>query len=535
MKDTVASRFSAGDSERQSSLHVARTCAALTDPTILPWDCPHPSSNTDTRALTQSFQSDGAYGLLNMAGKLMLALFGQHWFQLSLAPELWYSPDLADEAKQAADQRLFLWELIGSAKLQATNIVATSAGQRFPVGFLSRKLAALNQLLVTGDVLEMLGDDYAMRVYRRDQYVTLRDSSGAVCHHAIRERLDPLGLPEDQFAASGLDRDEMMRTDTRGRIRDVYTLVEWQPWAKTWLIRVETNDHTIHEREEKVSPYFSTPFKLTGGENYGRGFVETACFGDLVTLNELELRLLELLAMASKRIIATDVSSLVRDKDLAKPSGSTIKARVVNGQVQDIGAVEFASVADYNMLVNGVQRKALAVRRAFLVESSIQPTGDRVTAQAIQRVTAEVEGALGGSYVPIADFQQLPLLQRLFHQLRRDRLVPVMPNDSVRISSLTGLAALFRAGEANRLLTFTQTIAALGPEAVRYLNMGALIGAYQRLSAIYQPGLIKSEAELAKEANAAVQQQIALAAGQQAAKTAGAIVEQQVAAGTPAQ
>lgn len=530
MPDTsIRATFDAADMERKQSLDRARLCAALSIASVLP-----PIAMPEGQALPESWQSDGSYGITIMVGKMLLALFppNQPWYELTLPPQTLYNPNVADTVKRAAMQRLFLWEMIIGAALESTALNATKGVRR--VGFRSRKLAAIKQLLVTGDVLEEMDDDFGLKVFRRDQYVTKRDSSGNVMFHAIKEQVDPLALTPEQFMRSGLDKDKIDRQGAHERLVDYYSLVEWQPQTKKWTIRREVNGSDIDPvREEVYTPFFSTPFALTGGESYGRGFIETN-LGDLRSLNELELRRLNILGLAGKQLMGIDRNSQVREKDLEKEPGKFVHGvQVRDGVVQDVGPIRFTDLKDFQMLSDGIRDKSGKLRTAMLIESTVTPRGERVTATQVQRVAMELEGALGGSYVPIADDQQVPLIHRAIHVLKKKAWLPPMPDRFVDIATLTGLAAVAREMQAGKLLNFAAAVAQLGPEAVTWIGMRPLLEAYQRLTGVWQPGLVKSEAEVNAQQEKVIQQQVTLAAGEQAVQTAGALVEQAAAQGAP--
>lgn len=63
------------------------------------------------------------------------------------------------------------------------------------------------------------------------------------------------------------------------------------------------------------------------------------------------------------------------------------------------------------------------------------------------------------------------------------------------------------------------------------INEGVLIRLLERAHNFYEPGLIKSDEQVAKERQDAIRAQTQLAVGEQAAKTGGALIEN-AAAGT---
>ena len=139
---------------------------------------------------------------------------------------------------------------------------------------------------------------------------------------------------------------------------------------------------------------------------------------------------------------------------------------------------------------------------------------------------------MGMLYATFADGLQKPLLARVIHQIARDRILPPLPNRGVEATTLTGLSAISRQADAARVLEFASVVANFGELAAGKIDYGVLIDILARKQAIYEPGLIKSNEQLAQERQEAMQQQLALSAGEQAIESTGRIAEQQAAAQT---
>jgi len=522
-KETLKARYKRDDNERSEVMRKARLAAALTKPWVLP-----PKDQDKSQELPQPYQSVGPRGMTNLEGRMLTALFPPTgpWFKLDPSAEILHDPNVSDDFKQQLQQALYLRELMIVSILESANMQQQSRQRRS--GFRTRKRMALSQVLVTGDVLERLDDEYRVQVFRRDQYVTKRDSAGDVLYHITREKIDPMSLDDEKLGAAKLKRDKLEKISPSARMMDLYTAVEWQPDSEDWLIRQELNDQQINESEEQISPYFSTTFELMPGEDYGRGFAELN-LGDLRSTNELNERMLDFAATASKHLWVLDDSSTIRDQDMAKPTGSVIRGKVAQGIVQDAAMLKAEKNVDFNVVFQTTQQKTNELARAMLLESEVQPRGERVTATQVQRIAAELEGALGGLYAPIADDQQMPLLRRTMHQLQRDNLLPELPEDSIDINVLTGLSALTREVDAGKKMELAQVISNFGPEAMQKIDIGVLVDSLARDKGIDEPGLVKSDEEIARERAQQTQQALAQQAGQQAIETAGEVVSQQAA------
>jgi hypothetical protein len=521
-KNSLRRWWQVADSDRQEVLDRARLCASLTKPWVLP-----PEGHTASEKLPEAYSSLAARGITNLEGRLLLALYppGMPFFRLRPAGKFRFDGNVDPQMLNEFEARLYLQELAIQAKLEQADKTQRSNTRR--AGFRSRKRTSLSQLLITGDTLEMLQDDYSIKVFRRDQYATNRDSGGDVRYHVIKEQIDPLAMLPDQFELSGFDRGVLSEKPAHERKADLYTLVEWNPQSRRWVITQEVNDNIIHESEEPITPFMCTPFELAPGEHYGRGIIETN-LGDVKSMNSLTERILDFAAMASKQLWTLDYNSQVRPNDLTKPTGSVIQARVAGGQVQDIGLLKAEKMNDFQVvsITREAIRKDLAV--TMLMEGEATPTGERVTAYQVQRVAMELEGALGGVYAPIADHQQIPLIERMLYQMRRDALLPPLPDDSIEVEAVTGINALSRESDSGKLMQVLQIVAQLGPEVMQRFDKGVLLDLLMRQIGVYQAGLVKSEEQMQQEMQAMQQAAMQQQASQQMIQSAGAIAEKSV-------
>lgn len=519
---TIQSRFDSYSNVDGVVLDRARLCARYTKPHILP-----PKETTPDNLLPQGFQSEGPLGTTNLEGKMLLALFppDQPWFEMGLDGDIQYDERFEAERKQNWANLLWLREMLVQSLLESAGV--DGSGNRRPAGFRSQIRAALSQLIITGDTLFQITDDYRIKVFNRQQYVTRRDSCGDVLEHAIKECVDPLSLTEEQFRRSGLDMEGLKEKSPLDRLTDVYTHVEWHPRSKKWVTRQEINKNEILDKplEEEISSLVSVPFDLVNGEHYGRGYIEPN-LGTLRTLDVLTERSIHFGCLASQSQTFVDRACMVRDEDFKKPPGSVIRgARVVGGQVQDIALFKADNVADFSVVNAVVERQAKNASRAFLMESETQPRGERVTAYQISRIAMELDGAMGGLYAPVADYMQVPIVRRVNYQIERDVLGMPLPKDGYKVRALTGIAALGRATSRDRLLTFAQALAAIPPQAMPFINVGVFAQVLARYNNLYEPGLVKSEQERQAEMQQAIAAQTQLAAGQKAVDVAGNVAE----------
>lgn len=485
------------DGERYSSLHRARQCSALTKPWVLP-----PVGHSETSQLPDSYASVPGRALTAMEGKLLLSLFppDRPFFRQVVSAAV--KDELTNEELQAAEARLYLRELAATSILESASLKRSRG--RTVSGFRVAKRKALQQVLLTGDSLERLSDDYRIHVYKRDQYVTQRDEVGDPVLHITKEMIDPITLGEEIVVAADFDIDALRAKRPHERREELHTLIEWNPESERWVIEQELNGVIVNTSEESVSQYFSTAFELAPGEHYGRGIIELN-LGDIRSLDTLAQRELEFAALASKQIPVIDESSIVRPSDLQKPTGKPIRARVASGVVQDVAFLGVNKLADFNVVRAKADQLRKDIAQAMLLESDAQPTGDRVTKFQIQRIALEMDGALGGLYAPIAEQQQAPLVHRTLHQMERDMILQPLPSgteDEVEVSILTGVKALSRELEGQKLLAALQALAQLGPEAMQRIDLDVASDIAMRSAGVEPRPLVKSDEAIQNERRA---------------------------------
>lgn len=507
---TIQDRFQRADADRSGLMKSKRECAQLSLPWLL-----LPEGQSPNSPLPCNYQSVVSRGVTITRGKVLLAIYppDRPWIKQDLHPTIIHDATLTQpdfEAIAVARNELFMQDLTVMAVLESAN---PDDDRSLPSGFYSSKGRALLNAIALGDSLERMNDDYTFTVFRLDQYVTCRDSSGLVLNHIIKEIKDPFDLSEDQQAKTGLPMAELAEKYPDERMKDLYTLVEWQPRTRRWVVRQEMNKRVINESEEAVTPFISTPYELCAGENYGRGLVEINK-GDSASLDVLCERTLDFAAMASKHIPVLDELSNIREEELRdKKSGEPIRGDVKDGIVRDLGWIKVEKLADFTVVNTTIERIRRDLGPAYLIDSEMVRNSERTTAFEVASVSLkELEGVLGGVYAALNDKQQIPTYRRTVHQLKRDKLYPVGTPGLERFSrtqTLTGMSALAHQAQAQAMFSLADVAAKLGPEAMMRIDPHVALEAYARFLPMHEPGLIKSRAQFQAELAARLQYEAA--------------------------
>src|SRR5690606_1353534 len=112
--------------------------------------------------------------------------------------------------------------------------------------------------------------------------------------------------------------------------------------------------------------------------------------------------------------------------------------------------------------LNNLKRELAA---AFILNSSVRRDAERVTAFELQMMVEEIEGVLGGVFTTLAGELQESRLRRLLFQMKAQGKLPNWPEELIEPTIMTGLEALSREREMNRVAQVLQFIGQL-PEQI---------------------------------------------------------------------
>lgn len=521
---TAASRWR--DLELYRSLYLRRAidASALTIPTLIPEsDQNYGWSGEQFNSIPSLYQGAGARGVSSLSAKLLLALMppSQPFFRLTIdrGKVQQYLDDQGDDQENMVtqlDQALADMERQVLARMEL--LQARSA-----------LFEAIKHLVVGGNALLYVGDD-AIRMYGLRSFCVDRDPDGNVTEIVVREQVAHSYLPPGTVDADDTGKDEKGRADER---EDVYTqiLIDPQNNKVEWF--QEYDDKRIKGSAGfstmATSPWIVLRLHRVAGESYGRGLVEEV-LGDLQSLESLSKAIVQGALVSCKAI------------GLVNPNGTTradVLARAENGAIVAGNAadVEFLQVQKTNDFAVALQAMQLIERRlnfTFLTNEAVQRDAERVTAEEIRLMAEQLEQGLGGVYSILSNELQIPLIKRVMHMMERAGDLPPVPEGLVDPQVTTGLEAIGRGNDKQRLTTFLQTVAtAIGPEQfLQYINPTELIRRFAAADGIDTSGLVKSaqqlQAEQAQMQQANVAQQLT-----QGAIQSGATSPPQPAGGAP--
>ena len=242
------------------------------------------------------------------------------------------------------------------------------------------------------------------------------------------------------------------------------------------------------------------------GEDYGRGYVEEY-LGDLKSLESLTQSIVEGSAAAAKVLFLVGPNGTTRVKTLAEsPNGA-----IVTGDDNDVSSLQLGKSQDFNVAQQTIQMLQTRLSRVFLMNSSIRRDAERVTAQEIRIAHQELEIALGGVYAVLSQEFQLPLVELLMSKMQKENKIPKLPEEGLKPLIVTGVEALGRGEDMNKLGIFMQQLSPLGPEVLKEINVDDYIIRLAGSLGIDTEGLVKSPEEKKLEAEELEAQQAQMA------------------------
>lgn len=497
-KDLSAeARYRAGTPERQQYLRRAYECAKLTIPTLIPTDTDQSRKNED-HLIEQPWQSVGSIGVNTLASKMLLTVLPPNtpFFMFTMGREqraqlTGMDPKEADKLATKIDT--------GLRRMETEVVREIEQGPLRTVLF-----SVLKHLLVAGNVLLFL--DKNPKAYPLNRYIVERDPSGNPIRIIVREiaaksTLDPA------FLASIPDADKTTRKELGSENLEIYTVIErtgadqWQSWQEVFKRRIPgtsgsyTNDSLAW-----------VPLRMIAvdGEDYGRSYVEEL-YGDLQSADSLTKASVQGAMIMARLLWLVNPNGLTDSDDIQDAANGDI----IEGRVEDVAALQANKFADFQIADKALERILIRLERAFLMNSSVQRNGDRVTAFEIQKLTQEIEDTLGGYYSILAQELQMPVVKRTTTLMQRTGKLPKFPKGSVEPMIITGISALGRGQDLNRLRGFLadlQVAQEAGLIEPGRVSGGELIDRLANGHMVDTAGLVKTDEELQAAAQAQQQQ-----------------------------
>jgi hypothetical protein len=491
---TCEARYERLASDRLTFLDRARHCAELTIPTLMP-----PEAHSKSTTYYTPWQGIGARGVNNLASKLLLSLLPPNspFFRLVV------DDFTMDELAGAPGKKAVVDE--GLSKIErAVQSEIEGSGLRSPV------FTALKHLIVAGNALVYLPKD-GVRIWKLDSYVVKRDVMGNVLDVIAKDEVSPYSLSKTEYELL----DEQSETEQSEAAELERTVKVYTRWYRCdddnervhWKMYQEINGQIVPGSEGRFPvdkpPFMALRWTAIDGEDYGRSYVEEY-LGDLISLEGLSKAIVEASAVAAKVVFLLNPNGVTRLKDVREAESGD----VITGKADDVTSLQTDKQADMRIAYEAAKTINDRLAMAFLMNSSVQRNAERVTAEEVRFMAAELEDALGGVYSILSQEFQLPLVNRLMDRMTKAKRLPALPKGVVKPAIVTGLEALGRGHDLNKYSMMLTALQPLGPEVLaKYMNVGDYISRVTTSLGIDAAGLVKSQDQIMQEEQMAQQAQ----------------------------
>tara|TARA_R100001015_G_scaffold19143_1_gene15144 strand:- start:5224 stop:6741 length:1518 start_codon:yes stop_codon:yes gene_type:complete len=485
--ETLKNLYLKCSGERTQYLERGRDSSSLTIPSLLPEE-----GITSSTKFSTPYQSVGARGVNNLSAALLLSLLPPNapFFRLQLDEETERELEQMDPKIKTEVE-----DSLASVERSVMDEIERS-------GVRTGLFDAVRHLVVTGNALLYFPDGGNMRVVHLNRYVVKRCPLGNVRTVVLLESVSPSMLPEEIRPEVGeetsyedsIDLYTGMFTRNDGQV-EVFQEVDGK--------EIEGSRRVLDPED---APFIPLRMSRVDGENYGRGYVEQY-IGDLQSLEGLTKAIVEGSAAAAKILFLVNPNGTTRARTLSESPNGAIR----EGSANDVSVLQSQKAADFSVAQSTINTIQERLAYAFLlVEGSIR-NADRVTAEEVRLVTQAVERQLGGIYSILSRELSLPMVTLVMNKMKADGSLPNLPDDKIKPVIITGIEALGRGNDLNRLDTYLAGIGQiLGPEVLQtYIDVSEYLKRRALALGIDTKGLVRSPEELAQMQQAQQQQMMA--------------------------
>ena len=222
-------------------------------------------------------------------------------------------------------------------------------------------------------------------------------------------------------------------------------------------------------------------------------------------------------AASAKVLFMVAPNGTTRKRTLSKSENGAI----VEGNAGDVTTLQVQKHADFRVALETINQIVERLNYAFMLTEGAIRKAERVTAEEVRLVTQSLERQLGGVYSSLSQEFQLPLVRILMQRMEKGKRLPKLPKDLVTPVVVTGIDALGRGQDLNKLDSFVAGIAqVLGPEALgQYVNVSEYLERRASALGIETEGLVRSQEEIQAEMQQAQQMQMVQQLGPEAMRS----------------
>jgi hypothetical protein len=257
------------------------------------------------------------------------------------------------------------------------------------------------------------------------------------------------------------------------------------------------------------------------GEPYGTSLTEDS-FGDIRALDSLSKSLVDGALLNAEYRWGINPAGLTEMQDMLDSMNGDFVATAPG----DVFPIQFQNAAQVQMTQVAVGHREQVVGRRYLMNSAVQPTGERVTARQVSILAQELEGQLGGVLSQAAREVQEPILRRVIHVMSKKGLLPDIITEEIKkadgilnIHMRAGLEILNREAEREKLDAAIERMRNLPEQALEAFIWPAIAKDWWESMGLETAGRVKT-AEMLEQERMAREQAAQAAQMQQTAQQA---------------
>jgi len=465
---TLADEYQNMKLDRQPYLEKAKEAAKYTIPSLIADRDTKKQSKRNVKIIETPNQSVGADGVNNLSAKITTTMLppNQTFFKFSM--------DRISISQQAtvegADKSQFEQDVNKGLSMIEKSLLEyqEQLGDRVIVG------EAIKQQLVAGNVFLLHDPKEGLRYYPLDRYVVKRDYCGNVVKAITEETVSFYALPEkiqDEVLVKVLEKRQMKENDeSKAKLKDeeltLYTGFKRE--GKNWVITQEVEGVKLDTGGTypiEICPFMALRYTAIDGESYGRGLIEEY-IGDISYLDVLSKAIKEASLAGSKLVMLVNPTGITKIKHLseAKNGGFAL------GKIEDVQPLQANKYYDLQVAQAEADKIERRLNRIFVMKAAIQRQAERVTAEEIRVMAQDLEEALGNYYSIMCKEFQKAYVKITFHHLKKEKgkLLPDLIRDkAVKLTVTTGLEALGRSSDLNKLVMFWELMGKVAPVAAQ--------------------------------------------------------------------
>jgi hypothetical protein len=432
----LKSRYDKLCTDRRGYLDRGRDYSAIT----LPYLLPEIETNRGAAANDHGFNGFNAQAVNHLANRIVHNLFPAH--------QPFFALEFTEDEKVALEERGYdpveLAALLHAAVRKVHDREAETNGRLVMVNIMKHLIVAGNVVLY--DPPE--GDN--LRAIPISHYCVTRDSSDSLLEIMTSQKKAFSTLP---LEIQSLVKDSLVRKGKELKPDEEVELLTWcvRTAHDTFTFVQTVEDIQLDSRQEikeDALPFLVLRWNVCFGEDYGRGLVEDQ-WSDFRVKAFLDEARMKGMVLMSHVVYLVRSGAMTAPEDLASADSGDFLV----GNIDDVGILQLEKFAQFNTVNEAIRDYERRLGQVFLMHSAVQRDAERVTAYELRMQAQELNESLGGiySYLTMA-------LQKPYALLHMRRTGFPLSKEKVKPRILTGLEALSKAGDLDKIRVFTETL-----------------------------------------------------------------------------